>query len=293
MMQRKKRHIIQAAAAVLQNGYLEGFFTGGIYKGNGKHICVPGLNCYSCPGALGSCPIGSIQAVIGGSSRDFSYYVMGLILLFGVILGRLVCGFLCPFGFVQDLLHKFHTPKLKIQTKLDRTLRWNKFLMLAAVIFLPMIATDAFGIGAPYFCKYFCPAGTLEGGLPLIAANSAIRAAVGPLFYWKLFVLAAVIAASIFIYRPFCKYFCPLGAFYGLLNRISVFQYRVDPGRCTHCGACERACKMGVDVTKNINSIECIRCGECRNACKFGAISASFGEALKSSAKPGKPEVKH
>lgn len=272
-MKRKKRHLIQAAAAILQNGYLAGFFTGGIYRGDGKHICVPGLNCYSCPGALGACPIGSIQAVIGGNSRDFSYYVMGLILLFGVLVGRVVCGFLCPFGFIQDLLAKIRSPKPHIPDKLDRVLRWNKFIMLAAVIFLPMLITDALGLGTPFFCKYFCPAGTLEGGIPLVIADEWLRDAIGLLFFWKVSVLVAVIISSILIYRPFCKYFCPLGALYGLLNRISFFQLHVDNHKCINCGACERTCKMGVKVTENINSIECIRCGECRNVCPVHAIT--------------------
>lgn len=269
------RRLVQAASALLHNGYPAGFLTGGIYQGPLKHVCVPGLNCYSCPGALGACPIGSLQAVIGGPVRDFSYYVFGSILFFGVVLGRFVCGLLCPFGFFQDLLYKVASPKPQLPTKADRILRRNKFLVLALLVFLPMVLTDDFGYGAPFFCKWFCPVGTLEGAIPLALANRSIGAALGVMFYWKLAVLVAILMASILIYRPFCKYFCPLGALYGLLNQFSAVRYRVDPDLCVHCGACARVCKMGVEAPEGINGVECVRCGDCLRACPVHAIALS------------------
>ena len=71
------RTCIQAGATLLTNIHLPNFFKGGIYQGNGKTVCVPGLNCYSCPAASGACPIGSFQAVVGSSKFKFSYYVTG------------------------------------------------------------------------------------------------------------------------------------------------------------------------------------------------------------------------
>ena len=111
--QERKKNIIQALATLATNANLKGFFEGRIYTGNTKVACVPGLNCYSCPGAVGSCPIGSLQAVIGSKKFSISYYVFGIMILIGALLGRLVCGLLCPFGFVQDLLYKIPTPKFK------------------------------------------------------------------------------------------------------------------------------------------------------------------------------------
>lgn len=270
------RNLIQAIAALLSNLHLWNFFIPTIYQGKLKAICVPGLNCYSCPGATGSCPIGAIQAVVGGKRHNFTYYVVGLILLMGVVLGRLICGFLCIFGWIQDLLYKIPTPKLTVPKSIDKPLRWLKYLFLLGVFLLPVLLKNQFGIGSPYFCKLICPSGTLLGGVPLMIGDEGLRALVGPLFSWKFSLLVLTIAASIFIYRPFCKYICPLGAFYSLFNRISFFQMSVDKAKCNGCKQCERACKMKVEVTKEINALECIRCGECTKVCKQGAISGCF-----------------
>ena len=78
-----------------------------------------------------------------------------------------------------------------------------------------------------FFCKYLCPQGVLEGAIPLSLTNAGIRAALGKLFTWKACILLAVIVGSVVFYRPFCKWLCPLGAFYALLNKVSLFQMRV------------------------------------------------------------------
>ena len=90
-------------------------------------------------------------------------------------------------------------------------------------------------------------------------------------------ILLAVIVGSVVFYRPFCKWLCPLGAFYALLNKVSLFQMRVDTHKCVSCGACAKACKMDVDITKTPNHAECIRCGMCMKACPTDAIQYKFG----------------
>lgn len=283
-----KKNAIQAVATLVTNANLKGFFDGKIYKGNTKVACVPGLNCYSCPGAIGSCPIGSLQAVIGSKKFSISYYVIGIIILIGALFGRLVCGLLCPFGFVQDLLYKIPTPKFKIPAKLDRVLRYMKYLILLTfVILLPMFLVDAFGNGAPYFCKLICPAGTLGGALPLLAKNEGLRSTIGFLFFWKLSILIVVAALSIFTYRPFCKYICPLGALYSFFNKVGFYKMEFVSDKCVNCGLCERACKMDISVRANPNSLECIRCGACTAACRHGALTTSYaGFGKKKEEKP-------
>ncbi len=268
---------IQLLAAVLFNGYAIGFWKGRIFTGGSKAFCVPVLNCYSCPGALGACPIGSLQSVLGDRRSGFPFYVLGTLMLFGVVLGRAVCGLLCPFGLVQDLLHKIPVKKVKVPTLIDRPARYTKYvILLVMVILLPAFAPTETGIVSPYFCKYICPAGTLGGGIPLLLSNPSLRQAAGLLFGWKTLVLAAILIASMVIHRPFCKYLCPLGAFYALFNRFSFYQMHLDGSRCVDCKQCERACPMDVEVTRNINSPECIRCGKCKSVCPTGAISCGF-----------------
>ena len=267
---------VQGGAALLSNLHLPNFLKGGIYQGKGKSVCVPGLNCYSCPAASGACPIGSFQAVVGSSKFSFSYYVTGFLLLLGVLLGRFICGFLCPFGWFQELLHKL--PTRKLSTKRLKPLTYIKYaVLLLAVVLLPALITNDVGMGDPFFCKYLCPQGVLEGAIPLAAVNSGIRSALGVLFSWKLGILITVIVLSVLFYRPFCKWLCPLGAFYALMNRVSLFGMKVDTHKCISCGKCAKACKMDVDVTKNPDHTECIRCGMCIRACPTKAVSFCYG----------------
>lgn len=268
------RHRVQALWALLSNSYLTGFAQGKIYQGKLKNLCLPGLNCYSCPGALGACPIGAMQAVIGSWNFKFAFYVAGFLMFVGALTGRFVCGWLCPFGLLQDLLHKIPFPK-KIETfRGDKLLRKLKYVIFAVfVLLLPMFLVDILGQGAPYFCKLICPAGTLEGGIPLTLLNQSLRGAIGWLYAWKMVILVVLLFLSVIIYRPFCKYICPLGAVYSVFNPISVLKYRIDREKCVNCGACARVCKMQVDPLQNANSSECIRCGQCKRVCPTGAIS--------------------
>ena len=267
---------IQAAATLLTNIHIPNLFKGKIYHGNAKTVCVPGLNCYSCPAATGACPIGAFQAVVGSSSFKFSYYITGFFILLGVTLGRFICGFLCPFGWFQDLLHKI--PTKKFSTARLKPLRYLKYIILLVfVILLPMLITNSIGMGDPLFCKYICPQGVLEGAIPLSLGNATIRSALGKLFSFKCLILITIVMLSIVFYRPFCKWLCPLGAFYALLNKVSLFQMKVDTGKCVACGKCAKACKMAVDVTKTPNHTECIRCGMCVRACPTNAVRFRYG----------------
>ena len=274
---------IQAAATLLTNIHIPNLLKGKIYQGNVKTMCVPGLNCYSCPAATGACPIGAFQAVVGSSKFKFTYYITGCFILLGVLLGRFICGFLCPFGWFQDLLHKI--PGKKLSTAKLKPLRYLKYVILVVfVILLPAFVTNSLGMGDPFFCKYICPQGVLEGAIPLSLANSGIRAALGHLFTFKFTVLALFIILSILFYRPFCKWICPLGAIYSLFNKVSFLKIQVDHEKCVGCQKCSRVCKMDVNVVDTPNHPECIRCGECMKACPTDAICYHYGFSTKKQA---------
>ncbi len=274
---KKNRHlrlIVQAIWTAVTNGYLYGFVTGKIYTGKSKDFCVPGLNCYSCPGALGSCPIGSLQAGLSSPASRPAFYCFGILIFFGSLFGRFVCGWLCPFGLVQDLLYKIPIFKKKKNLPGHGVLRWIKYIVLALfVILLPLMALNATGIGKPWFCEYICPSGTLFGGIPLVSLNESLRDIIGIRFLWKVALLLIVVVTSIGYYRPFCKYVCPLGAFYSIFNPVALYRYKLDKDKCTNCGACEKVCRMGIKPDVTPNSAECIRCGECLNACQTSALT--------------------
>lgn len=264
-----KRRCTQLAAALIYNANIKGFGNASIYQGPVKGMCVPGLNCYSCPGAVASCPLGTLQNALSSVSYRIPMYIFGILLLFGLFLGRVICGFLCPFGLLQDLLYKLPLPKIK-KNRVTRALTWLKYVVLIVfVIYIPLYLGIAEGMPVPAFCKYICPAGTLEGGIPLVLGNSKLRALAEVLFSWKVFVLVVICLSMVVLYRSFCRFLCPLGAIYSLFSKISLMGIKVDEGRCTGCQACVRHCKMDV---KKPGDRECIQCGECRDVCHTGAI---------------------
>ena len=265
-----KRRLIQLYAALLFNANLKGFKTGRIYQGPVKNICTPGLNCYSCPGAVGACPMGALQNALSDSGKTAPYYVVGIILLYGLLFGRWICGFLCPFGLIQDLLHKIKTPKLG-KSRVTRVLSYFKYVILVffAVIFPLVYAGYEFPL--PGFCKYICPAGTLEGAVGLLSnpENENMLGMLGPLFTWKFLLMVVFLVGCVFIYRFFCRFFCPLGAIYGLFNKISLVGVKLDRDACTDCGLCMGKCKMDI---RRVGDQECIQCGECVSVCPTNAI---------------------
>lgn len=269
-----KRKITQIIATLICNLNLKGLFTGSLFHGPVKGICVPGLNCYSCPAATGSCPLGALQQTITTLNRKVNLYVVGLIGLYSCLCGRLICGWLCPFGLVQELLYKIPLPKYESDLK---RFRWLKYAILAIfVVLIPLVVMIDKGIGIPAFCKFICPQGTI-GGTLLVAANEKYRDLIGGMFYFKWVILALIILASIVLFRPFCRLLCPLGALYGLFNSIALIHIRPEPGKCTDCGACTKACPVKLTPKTNCNSAECIRCGKCVSACPDDALHFSVG----------------
>ncbi len=266
-----KRKLIQLYSALLFNANIKGYITGEIYKGTLKNVCTPGLNCYSCPGASGACPLGSLQNSLGNSNRRAPYYVLGILVLYGIIFGRFICGFLCPFGLIQELLHKIKTPKLK-KSRVTRILSYLKYVILVFFVIIAPIMYGLRKVPLPGFCKYICPAGTIEGAFGLLSnkVNSGMLAMLGPLFTWKFVLTVSVVLGSVFIFRFFCRFICPLGAIYGLFNRISLFGIKLDTSKCTSCGLCHAKCKMDI---RNVGDHECISCGECIDICPTSAIS--------------------
>ena len=266
-----KRRLIQLYSALLFNCYIKGYITGDIFKGITKNVCTPGLNCYSCPGAVTSCPMGALQNSFASSNKTAPYYMLGIIMLYGMMFGRWICGWLCPFGLLQDLLHKIKTPKLK-KNRFTRVLSFFKYVVVALfVVILPLIYM-LWDFPLPAFCKYICPAGTVGGafGLLINPNNEGMFEMLGPLFTWKFVLSISIIVGAVFIYRIFCRFLCPLGALYGLFNKFSLFGIKLEKDKCINCGKCISVCKMDIH---HVGDMECINCGECISSCPTKAIT--------------------
>ena len=270
---------MQLYCALLYNAHIKGFLEGEIYKSKTpttKGICVPGFNCYSCPGAVGACPLGSLQNAIGTTNKQIGFYVFGILMLYGLILGRTICGWLCPLGLIQELLHKLPTPKIK-KSRATRALSYLKYVILGVfVIGITAWYGIVHGVAIPGFCKYICPAGTFEGAIFLLSnpANADDFGMLNILFTRKFAIMLIIGLACVFCYRSFCRFVCPLGAIYGFFSKVAVVGVKVDPTRCNHCGSCVRSC--GMDV-RHVGDHECIHCAKCMDVCNQKAISLKAG----------------
>lgn len=262
---------MQLYFGLLLNANLKGYITGAnIFQGDSKIICAPGMNCYSCPGAVGACPLGSLQGSFH-AGKSTVFYVFGILMLYGLMLGRMICGWICPFGFIQDLLHKIKTPKVK-KGPVTRALSYLKYVLLVFFVVVVPVMYAFRNTPLPAFCKYICPAGTLEGGMLQLShklAGNMYMSSLKYLFTWKFMLMVSMMVGCIFIFRLFCRFICPLGALYGLFNRISIFGVKVENAKCTDCGLCVRHCKVDI---KKVGDQECISCGDCVDVCPTKAI---------------------
>jgi ferredoxin-type protein NapH len=263
-------------------------FNGYFWAPAGKYLCLPVLNCYACPIGTVSCPIGSLSAF--ALVRRMPYYIIGLLVLLGLTLGRGFCGWACPFGFLQDLLHRIRSPKWRLPRAADGL----KYALLAVlVIGLPLALGGgrdltgedrivAEGTGALDYCALVCPAGTLEAGLPTLATESIIRAQATWRTWSKIGILVGVLGLVVVSRRAFCRALCPLGALMALSSRMSALRLRTDLEKCTKCDRCVAVCptasrQVPEQPGQREATAECVMCLDCVRACpQAGALSAQW-----------------
>lgn len=274
----KIRLLFQVVYTILTNGYLYGYLNGKIYKGSLKYTCVPGLNCYSCPGAVGSCPLGALQAALNKKNLEVPFGVLGFFFVFGSLFGRFVCGWMCPFGLLQDLLHKIPLFRKYKQLPYHKILKNGKYVVLSGLVVIGSAFLFGGFVKVPAFCKYLCPSGTFMGALPLLGADETLRSQAGGLLAWKLCVLIALVLLSVKVYRPFCQYLCPLGAVYGWFNRFSLVQIHWGEEQCISCMACKKACPVDLSPEQISVSPECIKCGKCVPVCPKECLGFRAGK---------------
>lgn len=225
-------------------------------------MCGPVFHCYACPLATFACPIGVLASF--SALHIFPFIAVGLLVLAAAVFGSLICGWACPFGFLQDLLGKIPTPKFDLP-------RWTGHLRYAVLIGAVFLVPYFWGKDHPLFICRFCPAGGLEAAAPSMVS----QALAGLQIVWpnalKLTILLLFLAAVFFVRRPWCRILCPLGAIFSLFNRVSAFFLRLNPDKCTHCERCHKLCEFGIEPEKSPNDLRCVRCLECTR-CGPGAL---------------------
>ncbi len=283
------RRLTQVVSTAITNPHLPSLLARTIYGGRLKAFCVPSLNCYSCPMAVFACPIGAIQNIfaqvrpsVAVGKYYVGLYVIGILGVVGSAVGRMACGWICPFGMLQELIHKIPSPKIQI----PRFLSYFKYvILLVAVIILPLMVVDAFGYGDVWFCKYLCPAGTLEAGIPMTLLDPLLAERIGLQFWFKVSILVIFVGLMIPIRRPFCRTMCPLGAIYSFFNRASIFRLSVS-SKCITCDRCRKVCPMDIKVYEDPNDKDCIRCLDCRKVCPVDAIEYEFAGRRSGASEP-------
>jgi polyferredoxin len=258
----------QIIATVIQFSYFPALWTGFIYQGFAKRFCVPILTCWGCPLSRFGCPIGGLQHFIG--LHQIPYYIAGFFGSVGILVGRMACAWVCPFGFLQDMLKKITRIKLNLP-------KWTLYTKYAVLIGIAGIAV--YITTEPWFCM-LCPAGILEAGIPIVLTDKTgdIKALVGWLFKTKLAILVFVIIGSVFVKRFFCRVLCPIGAIYAVFNRFSLVKMTYNPVKCgdKKCGICRKICPVDINIFDNPNDPECIRCLECKYKCPKVAVGVSL-----------------
>lgn len=238
-----------------------------------KWFCNPVLSCHSCALSWFACPIGVYVHYSG--YHLFPFLAVGMVLLLGSLFGRLLCGWVCPFGLVQDLLHKIPSRKFA----LPAWTAYGKYLVLVLGVFLlPFIFGENTLLS---FCRV-CPSATLQVALPALVARGFHP--LGPAVLVRLGVLGVILLAAVYSRRAFCKTICPIGAILAPLNFVSLWVVKTPTERCVSCKKCDRACTMGVSPSANIKAgtpasrqPDCIACHECAGACPMKGREERFG----------------
>jgi polyferredoxin len=238
----------------------------------------PFINCQSCELATGACPLGTFQMSL--LNREIPVLVIGQVALVGITTGRLVCGWLCPYGFLSDIFGKLS------RRKLTPDLRWTHIRWAVLAVFLGSSVAYFFRDRSDVllYCSYLCPAGFYYGVLEY-ALTTGLHSLLGQFPFVHLMLAyhfamgAAVILGSIKLGgRFFCKYACPLGAVLGLFSRIAYVGLVVNGNKCRGCKACKKVCPMGITPLnrKFLSRSLCILCGRCARICPTGKIKLSF-----------------
>jgi len=232
-------------------------------------FCSPVFHCHSCPLATFACPIGALANF--SALHLFPFVAVGVLLACGVMLGGFICGWICPFGLFQDAVGRIPTPKFALP-------EWTRHLRFVVLGLLVLAIPYFYGESHSLFFCRLCPAGAVEAAVP----NTLRTAIAGQEVAWpsvaKMVILAALLIAMLFTWRPWCTMLCPLGAIFSLCNLFSFVFLRVKTENCNDCGRCETLCRYGGGPRRRGGDLQCIRCLDCTK-CNRVAVSGILSRA--------------
>ena len=224
-------------------------------------VCNPVMSCHACPLAWFACPIGILSHLTFWGL--FPLLTLGMLIVLGVLIGRLLCGWICPFGFLQDLLYRIPSKK----GRLPRWADWIKYPLLLLTVFL---LPGLFGVDYS-FCT-LCPTSFLQVTAPSFFTDQEFT--VDPAFYLKAGVTLAVLLLAVRYSRFFCRVLCPIGALLALFNFLCFWRVKPPTESCISCGRCNRACPTDCRPAKRFlqeipanRNMECVACHDCRPVC--------------------------
>ncbi len=238
------------------------------------------------------------------------WLALGILFLIGAVLGRAFCGWVCPIGFLQDLITMVKGDLNMIAPRTHNQLRRIKYVLLAATFFVSgTLALSLYlGAGAQYrsalgiFAQgpfvQFSPDSIIFGTVPslVLRARDGFAAfvasppninqiwsailSVPSLLAFKILIIVGFVYAAYRVPRFWCRYLCPTGATLGVFQKYSFLGIKRDPVKCSKCPHCEVACPMQIKILdlpwEKFNDSECILCMECVDSCPHSSLSPKF-----------------
>ncbi|MEM3703930.1 MAG: 4Fe-4S binding protein [Candidatus Bathyarchaeia archaeon] len=287
------------------------FFSGIIFNLNSLPILLPVLWTWGLPQNTVGDAFTALQLMFSGWSQQtltvFPWLAIASFLMVDVLIGKSLCGWVCPFGFIQDLIDLVKVKKMEISSDTHKSVTFMKYFILCVTLFISITFSAAkfFGVHEGYeramgifaYAPFtiVSPAETLFATLPKMVqsfSNAVVEKPVlevlsgildlPPIFWAQLIILVGVLALAAYVPRGWCKYLCPHGAIMAILNRFSFVGLRRDPVKCVkgECRECVKACPMRVRILElpweKFSDPECIYCLRCVDACPNKAIKIKY-----------------
>jgi len=301
------RFVIQLVSLLLLNGLV----LTELYPSLTLHrspVILPILLSINAPTNLAYGSLDVIQVALANPVAP--WVALAFVFIIGALIGRAFCGWVCPMGFIQDMVTMIRGPFGQVDVRTHESGKRFKYFVLAAalIVSLSLAISLSLGAGDEYRRSLgifadgllipLAPEGTLFSTIP--RAILYLKLEVAPTFlanisanqlgewvrsvpiviYAGLILLLAFFYGAYKVPRFWCRYLCPVGAMMAPFQKYSFLGMKRDPVKCSKCPHCEAACPMQIRILtlpwEKFNDPECILCGECADACVNNSLAYKF-----------------